>query len=117
MHSFFIFVSALFVLSTGVNGAAISALRHHKSPHSPRNGTNITTAKALYFITNDAVNSIVALPIGKNGTLSDGSLTETGGAGSNEVDAAGKPLAPDALSSQGAVRVAGNVSPPLLIIS
>ena len=68
-----------------------------------------TTAKAIYFMTNDANNSIVALPISKNGTLSGGTLTATGGAGGNEVDAKGQPLSPDALSSQGAVRVAGKL--------
>ncbi|MCJ1237611.1 hypothetical protein MMC14_005598 [Varicellaria rhodocarpa] len=111
MHSFSILFSALVAVSACVDGAVISGPRYHKVHHSPKNGTNTTTSartpKALYFITNDANNSVVAIPISKNGTLSDGSLTATGGAGSNEVDATGKPLAPDALSSQGSVRVAG----------
>ena len=114
MHSFSILFSALVAVSACVDGAVISGPRYHKVHHSPKNGTNTTTSartpKALYFITNDANNSVVAIPISKNGTLSDGSLTATGGAGSNEVDATGKPLAPDALSSQGSVRVAGKVS-------
>ena len=112
MHSFSTFFLALVAVSTCVDGVVISGPRYNKVLHSPRNCPNVTaSAKALYFITNDANNSVVAIPINKNGTLSDGSFTATGGAGSNEVDATGKPLAPDALSSQGSVRVAGKVSP------
>ena len=115
MPSYTTYFSALLALSAGVNSAAISPARNHKGGHTNKHSINTTasanTAKALYFITNDANNSIVAIPIGANGTLSDGTLTPTGGAGGNEVNAAGAALAPDALSSQGAVRVAGNVSP------
>lgn len=73
--------------------------------------TASTNAKALYFITNSANNSIVALNVAADGTLSDGSITATGGAGMNGVDSTGAPAAPDALFSQGAVKVLGNVSP------
>jgi hypothetical protein len=73
--------------------------------------TTPTNAKALYFITNSANNSIVALNVAADGTLSDGSITATGGAGMNGVDSTGAPAAPDALFSQGAVKVLGNVSP------
>ena len=68
-------------------------------------------AQAVYFITNDAGNSVVALPIGDDGTLSFGSSTATGGAGSNAVDAAtGDAIVPDALVSQSTLTIAGNVS-------
>ena len=75
--------------------------------------TNSTASmpKAVFFMTNALNNSIVALPVGANGTLGAGSLTSTGGAGGAEVDPkTGLPTIPDALASQGAVRVAGNVS-------
>jgi hypothetical protein len=71
-----------------------------------------TNAKAIYFITNAANNSIVALKVAADGTLSDGSITATGGAGMNGVDSTGAPAAPDALFSQGAVKVAGSVIIP-----
>lgn len=72
------------------------------------NGT-ASMAKAIYFITNDAQNSVVALKVAEDGTLSDGSITSTGGAGMTGVDANGLPAVPDGLFSQGAVKVAGKV--------
>jgi hypothetical protein len=69
-----------------------------------------SNAKAIYFMTNTANNSIVALKVAADGTVSDGSVTSTGGAGMSGVDASGAPAAPDALFSQGSVKVAGNVS-------
>jgi hypothetical protein len=72
-------------------------------------GAASTNAKAVYFMTNAANNSIVALKVAADGTLSDGSITATGGAGMNGVDSTGAPAAPDALFSQGAVKVAGSV--------
>jgi hypothetical protein len=66
-------------------------------------------AKAIYFLTNAANNSIVALKVGADGTLSDGSITATGGVGMSGVDSTGAPAAPDSLFSQGALKVAGNV--------
>ena len=69
------------------------------------------TAQAVYFLTNDQCNSVVALKVNNDGTLSDGSITSTGGAGGNGFDAAkNQSSAPDALFSQGALKVAGNVS-------
>jgi hypothetical protein len=70
-----------------------------------------TNAKAIYFMTNAANNSIVALNVAADGTLSDGSITATGGAGMNGIEN-GAPAAPDALFSQGAVKVAGSVTTP-----
>ena len=68
-----------------------------------------SNAKAIYFLTNAANNSIVALKVASDGTLSDGSVTATGGAGLSGVDSTGTPAAPDSLFSQGALKVAGNV--------
>lgn len=70
-----------------------------------------TVGKAVYFLTNEAENAVVALPIGKDGKLSNGTITKTGGAGSIAVDGAtNQPAIPDALISQSALVVAGNVS-------
>lgn len=68
-----------------------------------------TNAKAVYFITNAAKNSVVALKVHADGTLSDGSITLTGGAGLSGT-AFGAPSEPDSLFSQGALKVTGNVS-------
>lgn len=51
----------------------------------------------------------MALKVAADGTLSDGSITATGGAGLSGIENGG-PAAPDSLFSQGAVKVAGNVS-------
>ena len=68
--------------------------------------------QAIYFISNnDGANSVAALPVTKNGSISTGTMTPTGGAGASMVDPTTRlPESPDALSSQGAVRVVGNVS-------
>ena len=67
--------------------------------------------KAIYFMTNAADNSIVALPVMENGNVMDGSITPTGGKGQSSVDAmTNKPNAVDGAASQGAVRVAGQAS-------
>lgn len=89
------------------------------APYQPINGRNMPApqcpggakvGKAVYFITNDKENAVVALPIAADGTLSAGTVTKTGGAGSIAVDAAtGEPATPDALISQSALTVAGNV--------
>lgn len=85
-----------------------------KNPKGQGQGAASTNAKAVYFITNAASNSIVALKVAADGTLSDGSITPTGGAGMSGVDDKGAPAVPDSLFSQGAVKVAGNVSHHLL---
>ncbi|KFX92946.1 hypothetical protein V490_05067 [Pseudogymnoascus sp. VKM F-3557] len=64
--------------------------------------------KAIYFLTNEAKNAVVALPVECDGTLSHGSVTGTGGKGANSIDQDTKlPAAPDALSSQSALTVSG----------
>lgn len=84
------------------------------APHKPRPGSctgPASVGKAVYFITNEAENSVVALPIGRDGKLSKGTTTKTGGAGSiNTNGATGQPGVPDALVSQSALTVVGNVS-------
>lgn len=73
-------------------------------------GPTAATGKALYLITNEDQNAIVSLPINSDGSLGQGILTSTGGAGSVAVNAAGDPATPDALLSQSSLKVAGNVS-------
>lgn len=65
--------------------------------------------KAVYFLTNDDVNGVAAIPIGSDGTLSGGTVTETGGAGSVAVDGENEPATPDALVGQSSLTIAGNV--------
>ena len=81
------------------------------SPVQSRNIGAPKHAKAIYFLTNDAVNAVVALPITSDGTLSKGTITATGGNGSNAVGGkAMEPLTPDALVGQSALTISGNVS-------
>ncbi|RYP17823.1 hypothetical protein DL765_004307 [Monosporascus sp. GIB2] len=69
------------------------------------------TGKAVYLLTNDAENAIVALPINADGTLSKGSSTKSGGKGATSIDGAtGELAATDALISQGSLTIAGQVS-------
>ena len=101
MVHFTSYVSATLAVATCVAGVAIPAggMKTAKAP------------KALYFMTNAADNAIVALPIGQDGKLGDGTITSTGGKGAQEVDATtGVPNAPDGLASQGSVKIAGGVS-------
>jgi hypothetical protein len=66
-------------------------------------------AKAIYFMTNQADNSVIMLPVQADGTLGQGSMIATGGKGGILIDqTTNKPAASDALASQGAIRVAGN---------
>ncbi|KAF2970651.1 hypothetical protein GQX73_g2863 [Xylaria multiplex] len=66
--------------------------------------------KAIYMISNEQKNAVLALPIGKNGLFTPGTgrLTETGGAGMNGLDANNQPAVPDPLFSQSSVTIAGN---------
>jgi hypothetical protein len=81
-----------------------------------------TTGKAIYFLTNDAENAVVALPIGKDGMLTAGTVTKTGGKGSNAIDGMTKmPAAPDGLVSQSSLTIVDNVRssaciPPLYLL-
>lgn len=75
------------------------------------NGYEMEKAKAVYFMTNLDSNTVVALPVADDGSVSAGTMTLTGGAGGNLVDAMkGTPNGPDALGSQGSVQVEKNVS-------
>lgn len=74
-------------------------------------GRTNKNAKAVYFLTNDAKNSVVALKVDTDGTLSDGSITLTGGSGASGIESKNNATAgPDSLFSQSALKAEGNVS-------
>lgn len=101
-------------LSKAMNGAKACEAGKGKGGKTGKGSAaaKATTAKVVYFISNAANNSIVAMKVGANGTLADGSVTPTGGAGMSGVNATGGAAAPDSLFSQGAVKISGNVRPP-----
>ncbi|KAK6063757.1 hypothetical protein SCUP515_12187 [Seiridium cupressi] len=72
------------------------------------------TGKAVYILTNEQVNTVLALPIASDGTINGGAPCRsiaTSGSGSNGVLATGQLAGPDALFSQSALTIAGKVSP------
>ena len=104
-----IFLSiALVVLA--VDGAPHNRNATAKANSSKNSSARGNVAKAVYLITNDAQNSVIALPIKESGKLSHGSVTQTGGKGSNSIDMNDNlPAAPDALVSQSALTISGEV--------
>src|SRR6186713_1722075 len=103
------YLSITLVIAGHVNCAAIDA-RHQGNSGIKGSHGKLKAGKAAYFLSNQAQNSVVALHIAADGTLRDGSITATGGAGGAEVNpTTGEPTLPDGLASQGAIRVAGNV--------
>lgn len=106
---------ALFALSSALpnsNGATRTAKLNSCPTVAVANSSSQASAnaKAIYFISNAKNNSVVALRVASDGTLSDGSITLTGGSGMNGIDeSTGKDALPDTLFSQGAVKAAGNV--------
>jgi hypothetical protein len=114
------------LLSAALLGLAIEGAPYPE-PHQPTSGQiphgkavnqchggklkPAVTGKGIYFLTNDAQNAVVALPIAADGSVSKGTITATGGAGSNAIDGSTKlAAAPDALLSQSALTIAGQVS-------
>ena len=92
------------VLSLLATASLMLEVTAHPSPPMPKSG------RALYLISNMKANSVVSFKIDSQGMLAKASSTSTGGAGSNAIDeAAQKPAAPDALLSQAALTVAGDV--------
>ncbi|OAL55137.1 hypothetical protein IQ07DRAFT_499576 [Pyrenochaeta sp. DS3sAY3a] len=94
----------LTLLSSLVTGAPHQ--RRPAGPVSQKYQNSATTGKAVYFLTNDAQNAVVAVPIDSTGSLSGGTMTSTGGAGSNSIDSAtNAKAAPDALIGQSALTI------------
>ncbi|KAF2814588.1 uncharacterized protein BDZ99DRAFT_506055 [Mytilinidion resinicola] len=73
----------------------------------PMDPSNPPKSKAIYFLSNEASNAVVALKINHDGTLSPGSTTLTGGAGGSGTNG-NMTAGPDALFSQGSLTVSGN---------
>lgn len=93
------------------------AARPAKPCGSKGGAAKAANGKAIYMLSNQASNSVVAVPIAGDGTLNEagGSSTDTGGSGANGVDGStNQPAAPDPLFSQSALTVAGNVSQMIL---
>ncbi|EXJ86611.1 hypothetical protein A1O3_03564 [Capronia epimyces CBS 606.96] len=97
--------TTLFLLAS-LSLAAFAAPARHVRPagHAPAPAQ----PRAIYIITNDQTNSVVALPVAADGTLSTGTVTATGGQGSNSVDGSNQPAAPDALDAQSSLTLVGN---------
>ena len=88
-------------LATSLSVIVVAAPSFHRTK---------STVNAIYFLTNDQSNAVVALPVGADGKLSQGSVTPAGGKGGNSINGAtNEPEAPDALIGQSALTVAGNV--------
>ncbi|KAJ5630306.1 uncharacterized protein N7484_010406 [Penicillium longicatenatum] len=67
------------------------------------------SGKAVYLQSNEHDNSVVSIPIGRDGKLSGGIVISSGGKGGASIDGTTKkPAGPDALSSQGSVTVSGD---------
>ncbi|KAF9630297.1 hypothetical protein BFW01_g859 [Lasiodiplodia theobromae] len=101
--------SSLLLSSLWLFTLAASAPAPHCGAGCETAARSPTVGKAVYFLTNDAQNAVVALPIAADGTLSDGTVTATNGAGSNAIDGTtNKTSAPDALVGQSSLTIAGN---------
>lgn len=101
------------VSPSGCNGPAASAPAKviKVDDKAGNNNTTVKVGKAIYLITNGERNSVVALRILPDGTLSGGSSTPTGQKGGTGTDGSTKkPAAKDGLFSQSALTLAGNVS-------
>lgn len=90
---------------------------------APSNGSSAEpagekNAKAVYFLTNEPKNAVVALRVHTDGTLSEGSITLTGGSGARGIDGMANNTAagPDALDSQSALKAEGRVSLPVAVL-
>ncbi|KAJ5654756.1 hypothetical protein N7490_001759 [Penicillium lividum] len=76
-------------------------------PGDPHNGWH--SGKTVYLQSNEHDNSVVSIPIGRDGKLYGGMATSSGGKGGASIDGITmKPAGPDALSSQGSVTVSGD---------
>lgn len=73
-------------------------------------GEQNANAKAVYLLSNEVENSVVALKVNRDGTLSPGTVHLTGGKGAAGIDDAKNATADrDVLFSQSSLRADGNV--------
>ena len=101
-------VASLVALVTVARGSPCKPGHGEYPGHGDHPG-GAKVGKAIYFLTNEETNAVVALPIGQDGKLSKGTVTETGGEGSVAVDSDGEPATPDALVGQSAITISGKV--------
>jgi hypothetical protein len=100
-------LATVLLLAQGIVGNVIG--RYQQSRKTPDSCPQI--GKAVYFISNDSPNTIVALPINEDGTLSAGTVTRSGGNGAVSFhNTPGVPAKPDGLVSQSSITIAGQVS-------
>ncbi|ORY17277.1 hypothetical protein BCR34DRAFT_51332 [Clohesyomyces aquaticus] len=108
VHSLSLLLIAASAFAAPVEPQVGASARVSSTSIRRRQAQKVQTGKAVYFITNDAENAVVAMPIKADGTLGDATVTKTGGAGSNSIDGATKKAAvPDALVGQSSLTVAG----------
>ncbi|KAL8835504.1 MAG: hypothetical protein Q9176_006853 [Flavoplaca citrina] len=100
----------IYILSVLVIPSAVVAASNSHNGENPLKKEDGVIPKAIYFMNNEeAENSIIALKVGEDGMLSEGSCTLTGGKGASGIDGkTSMPAGPDALFSQSAVTVRGN---------
>lgn len=106
-------ISLLALAPQAIQVSARPATRRSCASKGGAGAGTVTNGKAIYMLTNKAPNAVIAVPIAQDGTLDEagGSRTETGGSGATGKDGStGEPSKPDALFSQSALTVAGNVS-------
>ncbi|KAI1103012.1 hypothetical protein F4804DRAFT_311287 [Jackrogersella minutella] len=97
-------ILALFMLAQVIYGHAIK-----RQPVSQESDACKATGKVVYLLTNNEVNSVIALPIQADGTLASGTITPSGGNGSTTIDGTTmQPAGPDAIVSQSALTIAGD---------
>ncbi|KAF2015669.1 hypothetical protein BU24DRAFT_441259 [Aaosphaeria arxii CBS 175.79] len=107
-------LASLVFLSSFASAAPHRNNRAHRNKAPSGNGCVAETVqndvgKAIYFLSNEAQNAVVALPIDNTGLVSRGTTTVTGGAGSNFINSADNTTsAPDALVGQSALTIVGN---------
>ncbi|KAG8161165.1 hypothetical protein KVR01_009429 [Diaporthe batatas] len=106
------YISALVsLIALAPSAIQVSARPARRSCGSNAGAAKVANGKAVYVLSNQADNAVVAVPIAQDGTLDEagGSSTSTGGAGAAGIDGStNAPSNPDALFSQSALTVAGN---------
>ncbi|KAH8747295.1 hypothetical protein F5883DRAFT_721336 [Diaporthe sp. PMI_573] len=104
------FSTLTFLFALAPSAIQVSA-RPARSCGSKGGAAKVANGKAVYMLSNQASNAVVAVPIAQDGTLDEagGSSTNTGGSGAAGIDGStNAPSNPDALFSQSALTVAGN---------
>ncbi|KAI0480175.1 hypothetical protein GGR56DRAFT_687138 [Xylariaceae sp. FL0804] len=97
------------LLADCIAGYAIEPRSSSSSEPATSDSACRSTGKAVYLLTNDVPNAVVALPIDADGKLSRGTVTPTGGNGAASIDGTTmQPAGPDALASQSSLTVVDN---------